>query len=43
VPPCELDDDEAGAGEKVMPQLGWVTWVKSAPMRRDPGDTILRI
>lgn len=25
------------------PQLGWVTWVKSKPMDRDPGETILRL
>jgi type VI secretion system protein ImpH len=38
VPPCELgsEGDEA-------PQLGWVTWMKSAPLQRDPGETILRI
>jgi type VI secretion system protein ImpH len=40
VPPCELDDTP---GERVLPQLGWSTWVKTSPMRRDPGDTILRI
>lgn len=38
VPPCEL----GGEGE-VAPQLGWITWVKSVPMKRDPGDTILRM
>jgi type VI secretion system protein ImpH len=38
VPACELDDVPA-----VVPQLGWSTWVKSAPMTRDPADTILRI
>jgi type VI secretion system protein ImpH len=38
VPACELDDVVA-----VVPQLGWSTWVKSAPMTRDPADTILRI
>jgi type VI secretion system protein ImpH len=43
VPACELDDIPGDAGEKVRPQLGWVTWAKSAPMGRDPGDTILRI
>lgn len=25
------------------PRLGWSTWMKTAPMSRDPGDTILRI
>jgi len=43
VPACELDDEPEAGGDKPMPQLGWVTWAKSAPMRRDPGDTILRI
>jgi type VI secretion system protein ImpH len=38
VPPCEL-----GAEGEVAPQLGWITWAKSVPMRRDPGDTILRM
>ena len=38
VPPCEL----GGEGE-AAPQLGWITWVKSVPMKRDPGDTILRM
>jgi type VI secretion system protein ImpH len=42
VPACELDD-RAKLVDNVSPQLGWSTWVKSAPMRRDPGDTILRI
>lgn len=38
VPPCEL-----GAEEGAVPQLGWVTWMKSAPFRRDPGDTVLQV
>jgi len=38
VPACELAATE---GEGL--QLGWTTWVKSAPFRRDPGDTILNI
>jgi len=42
VPACELLDP-LGSREQVTPQLGWSTWVKSAPMNRDPGDTILRI
>jgi predicted component of type VI protein secretion system len=37
-PPCEL----GGEGE-TGPQLGWLTWLKSAPLDRDPGDTILRM
>jgi len=36
VPACELNQD----GEAV-PQLGWSTWMKSAPFRRDPDDTVL--
>jgi type VI secretion system protein ImpH len=42
VPGCELDETPRSP-EHIAPQLGWSTWVKSAPMRRDPGDTILRI
>jgi type VI secretion system protein ImpH len=38
VPACEL----GGEGE-VAPQLGWITWAKSVPMKWDPGDTILRM
>lgn len=38
VPACELSDAVAASW-----QLGWSTWVKSAPMRRDPADTILKI
>ncbi|MGE5570093.1 MAG: type VI secretion system baseplate subunit TssG [Rhodospirillales bacterium] len=38
VPPCELGREDAGG-----PQLGWTSWVKSAPMGRDPGDTVLEL
>lgn len=38
VPSCELGS-EGDAGAK----LGWVSWVKSAPLARDPGDTVLAI
>jgi len=38
VPVCELGADEAAA-----PQLGWVSWVKSAPFARDPDDTVLAL
>lgn len=38
VPACEL-----GALGDAGPQLGWITWVKTAPMGRNPEDTILRI
>lgn len=40
VPACELDDQPSSG---VVPQLGWLTWAKTAPMGRDPGDTILRL
>jgi type VI secretion system protein ImpH len=36
VPACELGNQEASA-----PQLGWVTWMKSVPLGRDPRDTII--
>ena len=38
VPACTL-----GAGGVSGPQLGWVSWVKSAPFHRDPGDTVLAL
>lgn len=38
VPPCEL-----GADGDMAPRLGWVTWVKTAPIEADAGDTILAI
>jgi len=25
------------------PLLGWTTWMKNAPMRRDPADAILQL
>jgi type VI secretion system protein ImpH len=34
VPVCELESEHGQ-------QLGWTSWVKTAPFRRDPGDTIL--
>jgi type VI secretion system protein ImpH len=37
VPFCELQEEGEGA------QLGWTSWAKSAPFRRDPGDTILEL
>jgi type VI secretion system protein ImpH len=48
-PACELGVilEEAPAERQlepaVAPQLGWSTWAKTAPMNRDPSDTILRI
>jgi len=38
VPACELGNDGASG-----PRLGWVSWVKSAPFGRDPGDTVLEL
>jgi type VI secretion system protein ImpH len=38
VPACTL-----GAAGVSGPQLGWVSWVKSAPFQRDPGDTVLAL
>jgi type VI secretion system protein ImpH len=38
VPPCEL---QLGGG--AAPQLGWTSWVKSAPFTRDPGETVLEL
>ncbi len=37
-PTCEL-----GAQGDVAPQLGWVTWMKTKPLGRDPGDAITRL
>jgi type VI secretion system protein ImpH len=38
VPACTLGADGISG-----PQLGWVSWVKSAPFNRDPGDTVLAL
>ena len=38
VPACELGADEASG-----PQLGWVSWMKSVPLGRDPDDTVLAL
>jgi type VI secretion system protein ImpH len=38
VPACTL-----GAEGAAGPQLGWVSWVKSVPFGRDPGDTVLAL
>jgi type VI secretion system protein ImpH len=35
-PACELGNDAAAA-----PRLGWSTWIKSAPLQRDPDETVL--
>lgn len=38
VPGCELGGEGQG-----MPQLGWVTWMKSLSLDRDPQDTIFNV
>jgi type VI secretion system protein ImpH len=38
VPVCELGAEDASG-----PQLGWVSWLKSKPLGRDPDDTVLAI
>jgi len=38
VPPCELK-----SGGQAFPQLGWTSWVKTAPFTRDPGETVLEL
>jgi type VI secretion system protein ImpH len=38
VPACVLGDEEASG-----PQLGWLSWMKSAPFARDPDDTVLAL
>ena len=37
-PPCAL-----GADGPAATRLGWMTWARTAPMERDPDDTILQI
>jgi len=32
-----------GAGGGETPQLGWMTWMNSSGMDRDPSDTVLRL
>ena len=34
---------QIGAEGAEPPQLGWASWLKTAPMRRDPDDTILSL
>lgn len=38
VPRCEV-----GGAEATAPRLGWITWLKSAPLSRDPDETILNL
>jgi type VI secretion system protein ImpH len=37
-PSCELGDDSPSA-----PRLGWLTWARTEPLRRDPDESILQI
>jgi type VI secretion system protein ImpH len=39
----ETPPSELGCEDKTAPRLGWVTWMKSAPLGRDPEDTIIRL
>jgi type VI secretion system protein ImpH len=34
---------ELGVLGETGPQLGWITWMKSSPLDRDPGETIIRL
>jgi len=38
VPKCEVGSEGAAA-----PRLGWISWLKSAPLDHNPGDTILNL
>jgi type VI secretion system protein ImpH len=38
VPPCEL-----GARGEAEQKLGWVSWLSSKPLKRNPSDTILKL
>lgn len=38
VPKCEVGGENAAA-----PRLGWVSWLKSAPLDHNPGDTTLNL
>jgi type VI secretion system protein ImpH len=37
-PRCQL-----GERGPTAPRLGWVTWAKTAPLTRDPGETVLKL
>lgn len=39
----ETPSAELGGLGKAAPQLGWVTWMKTATMDRDPGDVIISL
>ena len=36
-PPCQL------GGDGPAPQLGWLSWAKTAPLTADPGQTVLQL
>jgi type VI secretion system protein ImpH len=38
VPKCEIGGEDSAA-----PRLGWISWMKSAPLEQNPGDTILSL
>lgn len=38
VPKCEV-----GGEDRAAPRLGWISWLKSAPLGHNPGDTILNL
>lgn len=39
----EVPDCELGREDETAPRLGWLTWSKTLPMGRDPGDTVLEL
>jgi type VI secretion system protein ImpH len=39
----ETPPSELGSEGKTAARLGWVTWMKSAPIGRDPSDTVIRL
>lgn len=38
VPRCQV-----GANDETAPRLGWITWLKTAPLSRNPNETILNL
>jgi type VI secretion system protein ImpH len=39
----ETPGSELGSEGNTAPRLGWVTWMKSSPLGRDPGDTVIKL
>jgi type VI secretion system protein ImpH len=39
----EVPRFEVGGEAESAPRLGWITWLKSAPLSRDPNETILNL